>query len=39
MEDVEVSVFDPTAIEIGRGVGLSIKRGGILSFTLAPSAD
>ena len=39
VEDVKVSVFDPTAIEIGRGISLSIKWGGILHFTLAPSAN
>ena len=39
VEDVEVSVFDPAMIEIGRGVGFSIEWGGVLSFSLSPSAD
>jgi len=27
VEDVEVSIFDPDTVEIGRGEGLSVKGG------------
>ena len=39
MKDVEVSVFDPAMIEIGRGIGLGVKWGGILGFALASSTN
>ena len=39
MEDVEVSVLDPTTVEIGGGICLSIEWSGVLGFTLALSAD
>ena len=39
VEDVEISVFDPTAIEVEGGVGFRIKWGGILGFTLASCSD
>ena len=39
VEDVKVSVLDPTAVEVGGGVSFGVERGGILSLTLAPSAD
>ena len=39
VEDVEISVFDPTAIEVEGGVGFHIKWGGILGFTLASCSD
>jgi len=39
VEDVEISVLNPTAIEVGRGVGFRIKQGGILGFTLASCSN
>ena len=39
VEAVEVSVLDPTMIEIGGGIGLGIEWGGILSFSLASYAN
>ena len=39
IEDVEVSVLDPTTVEIGRGVCLGVKWSGILGFTFALSPD
>ena len=39
MENVEISVFDPTAIKVGGGVGFRVKWGGILSFTLASCSN
>ena len=35
MEDVEVSIFDPNAIEIRGGECSSVKRGGVLAVTFA----
>jgi len=39
VEDVEISIFDPTTIEIGGGVGFHQKRGGVLGFTFASSPN
>ena len=39
MENVEVSVLDPTTIEVWRGICLGVEWGSILSLVLAPSAD
>jgi len=39
VEDVEISVFDPSMIEIGRGEGLSVKGGRIFAITLAVNAN
>ena len=39
MENVEVGIFDPTTVKIRRGIGLGIKWGGILGFTLVSSTD
>ena len=38
MEDVEVSIFDPSAIEIGRGEGPSMKGGRIFTSPFAANA-
>ena len=35
MENVKVSVLNPSAVEVGRGEGPSMKRSGILAFSLA----
>ena len=39
VEDIEVSVFDPTATEVGGWVCPSVEWSGVLSLTLTPSAD
>ena len=39
MEDVEVSIFDPMTVEIGRGICFGIEWSGVLSFFLALSTD
>jgi len=39
MEDVEVSVFDPSAIEIGREEGPSMKGGRVFMSTLMANAN
>ena len=36
MENIEVGVFDPRAIEVGRGEGPSVKGGGILVMPFVP---
>ena len=33
VENVEVSILDPTAVEVGRGIGFGMKRGSILGVT------
>ena len=38
VEDVEVSVFDPKAVEIGGGERSSMERGGVLAVTFASYA-
>ena len=38
MEDVEVSIFDPKAVEVGRGERSSMERGGVLAVTFASYA-
>jgi len=35
VENVEISVLDPTIAEVRGGVGFCMKQGGILGFTLA----
>ena len=35
MKDVEVSVFDPRAVEVWRGEGSGVERGGVLTITLS----
>jgi len=39
VEDVKISVLDPTAIEVGGGIGFCMKRGGVLGFTFALCPD
>jgi len=39
MENIEIGVFDPSSVKIGRGEGSSMKRGGVLSIALAVNAD
>ena len=39
VEDIEVSVLDPSSVEIGRGEGSSMKGGGIFPIALAMNAD
>ena len=39
VENVEVSVLDPAAIEVGRGICLGMEWGGVFGFALALSAD
>ena len=39
MEDVKISVLDPSSIEIGRGEGLSVKGGGVFPVALTTNAN
>jgi len=39
VEDVEVSIFDPSTVEIGRGEGPSVEGGRVLVGTLATNTD
>ena len=39
MEDVEVSIFNPSAIEVGGGEGPSVKGGRVFTSTLAANAN
>ena len=38
MEDVEVSIFDPKTVEVGRRERSSMERGGVLAITFASYA-
>jgi len=39
VEDIEISVFDPTTTEVGGGVGFHVKWGGIFGLTLTSCSD
>jgi len=39
VKNVEISIFDPDAIEIGRGESSSMKGGGVLAGALVPNTD
>jgi len=39
VKDIEIGVLDPSSVEVGRGEGLSVKRGGIFLIALSTNAD